>query len=188
MIISIKNISNPYIYFSIILIMLTNITCNANNIPESIKKIKVEEQIKNLPNVSFTNLENKSKTLYEISKDKLLIINFWALWCAPCVKEMPALNNLSKKLKNSDVKIIYINQDSFKDYDKIKSFIKKLDFKEKNIFTDFDMSSNKTFKLRGIPTTLISNKAGEVLWRIEGIIDWESKDIVFWLKNGAKRN
>jgi thiol-disulfide isomerase/thioredoxin len=188
MIISIKNISNPYIYFSIILIMLTNITCNANNIPESIKKIKVEEQIKNLPNVSFTNLENKSKTLYGLSKDKLLIINFWALWCVPCVKEMPALNNLSKKLKNSDVKIIYINQDSFKDYDKIKSFIKKLGFEEKNIFTDFDMSSNKTFKLRGIPTTLISNKAGEVLWRIEGIIDWESKDIVSWLKNEAKRN
>jgi thioredoxin-related protein len=101
---------------------------------------------------------------------------------------MPALNNLSKKLKNSDVKIIYINQDSFKDYDKIKSFIKKLGFAEKNIFTDFDMSSNKTFKLRGIPTTLISNKAGEVLWRIEGIIDWESKDIVSWLKNEAKRN
>ncbi len=64
MIISIKNISNPYIYFSIILIMLTNITCNANNIPESIKKIKVEEQIKNLPNVSFTNLENKSNFTY----------------------------------------------------------------------------------------------------------------------------
>ena len=108
MIISIKNICNPYIYFSIILIMLINITCNANNIPDSIKKIKAEEQIKNLPNVSFTNLENKSKTLYELSKDKLLIINFWALWCVPCVKEMPALNNLSKILKNSDVKIIYI--------------------------------------------------------------------------------
>ena len=50
------------------------------------------------------------------------------------------------------------------------------------------MSSNKTFKLRGIPTTLISNKVGEVLWRIEGIIDWENKDIVSWLKNEAKRN
>ena len=53
MIISIKKICNPYIYFSIILIMLTNINCNANNIPDSIKKIKVEEQIKNLPDVSF---------------------------------------------------------------------------------------------------------------------------------------
>ena len=188
MTISIKNIYNPYIYISIILIMLTSITCNANNIPDSIKKIKVEEQIKNLPNVSFTNLENKNKTLYELSKDKLLIINFWALWCVPCVKEMPALSNLSKILKDSDVKVIYINQDNFKDYDKIEPFIKKLGFEKKDIFTDFDMSSNKTFKLRGIPTTLISNKLGEVLWRIEGIIDWEDKDIVSWLKNEAKRN
>ena len=50
------------------------------------------------------------------------------------------------------------------------------------------MSANKIFKLRGIPTTLISNKLGKVLWRIEGIIDWENKDIVSWLKNEAKRN
>jgi len=168
--------------------MLTSITCNANNIPDSIKKIKVEEQIKNLPNVSFTNLENKNKTLYELSKDKLLIINFWALWCVPCVKEMPALSNLSKILKDSDVKVIYINQDNFKDYDKIEPFIKKLGFEKKDIFTDFGMSSNKTFKLRGVPTTLISNKLGEVLWRIEGIIEWEDKDIISWLKNEAKKN
>ena len=188
MIISIKKICNPYIYFSIILIMLTNINCNANNIPDSIKKIKVEEQIKNLPDVSFTNLENKNKTLFELSKNKLLIINFWALWCTPCVQEMPALYNLSKKLKKTDVKIIYINQDSFKDYKKIESFIKKLNFEKKDIFIDFDMSSNKTFKLRGIPTTLISNKAGEILWRIEGVIDWESKGMISWLKNEAKKN
>ena len=188
MIISIKKICNPYIYFIITLILLTNINCNANNIPDSIKKIKVEEQIKNLPDVSFTNLENKNKTLFELSKNKLLIINFWALWCTPCVKEMPALYNLSKKLTKTDVKIIYINQDSFKDYKKVESFIKKLNFKKKEIFTDFDMSSNKTFKLRGIPTTLISNKAGEILWRIEGVIDWESKDIISWLKNEAKKN
>ena len=66
MIISIKKICNPYIYFIITLILLTNINCNANNIPDSIKKIKVEEQIKNLPDVSFTNLENKNKTLFEL--------------------------------------------------------------------------------------------------------------------------
>ena len=53
---------------------------------------------------------------------------------------------------------------------------------------DFDMSSNKVFKLRGIPTTLISNGSGEILWRIEGVIDWENTDIVYWLKNGAKKN
>ena len=188
MIISIKKICNPHICFSIILILLTNINSNANNIPDSIKKIKAEEKVTTLPNVSFKNLENKNEDLYELSKNKLLIINFWALWCAPCVKEMPALNNLSKNLKNSEIKIIYINQDSFKDYSKIKSFIKKLNFDEKDIFTDFDMSSNKIFKLRGIPTTLISNKKGKVLWRIEGIIDWESKDIISWLNNEAKKN
>jgi thiol-disulfide isomerase/thioredoxin len=188
MIISIKKNCNAYIYFSIILIMLTNITCNANNIPDSIKKIKEEVQIKNLPDLSFTNLEKKNKALFELSKDKLLIINFWALWCAPCVKEMPALNNLSKTLEKADIKIIYINQDSFKDYDKIESFTKKFNFDKKDIFTDFDMSSNKIFELRGIPTTLISNKAGEILWRIEGIIDWESKDIISWLKNEAMKN
>ena len=188
MIISIKHFCNPYIYFSIILIMLYNISCNANNIPYSIKKIKVEEQIKNLPKASYTNLENKKINLFELSKDNILIINFWALWCTPCVKEMPALHNLAKKLENSRVKIIYINQDNFKDYKKVESFIAKLNFHKGDVFMDFDMSSNKVFKLRGIPTTLISNGSGEIIWRIEGVIDWENKDIVYWLKNEAKKN
>ena len=101
---------------------------------------------------------------------------------------MPALHNLAKELKNSRVKIIYINQDNFKDYKKVESFIAKLNFHKGDVFMDFDMSSNKVFKLRGIPTTLISNGSGEIIWRIEGVIDWENKAIVYWLKNGAKKN
>ena len=68
MIISIKYICNPYIYFSIIFIMFYNISCNANNIPDSIKKIKVEEQLNNIPKVNYTNLENQSKNLFKLSK------------------------------------------------------------------------------------------------------------------------
>ena len=58
MIISIKKICNPYIYFSIILIMLTNINCNANNIPDSIKKLKLEEQIKKMARYQRSGFED----------------------------------------------------------------------------------------------------------------------------------
>ena len=188
MIISIKYICKPYIYFSIIFIMFYNISCNANNIPDSIKKIKVEEQLNNIPKVNYTNLKNQSKNLFKLSKNNILIINFWALWCSPCIKEMPALKDLAYKIEGAGVKIIYINQDSYKDYKKVKSFIEKLNIYKQDVFMDFDTTSNKIFKLRGIPTTLIIERSSKILWRIEGVIDWKNKDLISWLKNGAKKN
>ena len=50
------------------------------------------------------------------------------------------------------------------------------------------MQSNQLFFLRGIPTTLIINKKGKVLWRIEGIIDWTNENLIEWLKKGAHKN
>ena len=56
------------------------------------------------------------------------------------------------------------------------------------MLVDFDMQSNKNFMLRGIPTTLILDNMGKVLWRIEGVIDWTDKNLIAWLKEGAKNN
>jgi hypothetical protein len=101
---------------------------------------------------------------------------------------MPALKDLANKIEGAGVKIIYINQDSYKDYKKVKSFIEKLNIYKQDVFMDFDTTSNKIFKLRGIPTTLIIERSSKILWRIEGVIDWKNKDLISWLKNGAKKN
>ena len=187
MIISVKNIFKLFSYFSIISLMFYNISCFADTFPASIKKIKKETQLQYIPDISFSNLNNKTLNLNETLKNNITIINFWALWCAPCVKEMPILKELSEKLDNNSI-ILFINQDNFKDYDRVKNFIKKIDINKTNVLVDFDMQSNKNFMLRGIPTTLILDNMGKVLWRIEGVIDWTDKNLIAWLKEGAKNN
>ena len=187
MIISIKNIFKSFSYFSIISLMFYNISCLADSFPASIKKIKKETQLQYIPIISYSNLNNENLNLKETLKNNITIINFWALWCAPCVKEMPILKELSETLDNNST-ILFINQDNFKDYNRVENFIEKIDINKTNVLVDVDMQSNKNFMLRGIPTTLIVDKMGKVLWRIEGVIDWSDKNLIAWLKKGAQNN
>ena len=186
MIISIKKILKSCFYFIIILIMFYNISYSADTMPHSITKIKKETQLKLIPNISFTNLDNEMLNLTKMDKNNILILNFWALWCAPCVIEMPILQKLSNKLNNSI--ILFINQDSSKDNKKVKEFIEEIGISKNVVLTDFNMQSNKHFLLRGIPTTLIIDKQGKVKWRIEGVIDWTDENLIGWLKKGANEN
>ena len=185
MIISIKKILKSCFYFTIISIMFYNISYSADKIPYSIEKIKKETQIKKLPAVDFINLNNKILYLNNELKKNILIVNFWALWCAPCIKEMPDLNELSNKFVNNDSKILFINQDNSKELEKVKEFVDSLNIDRNSVLMDFDMKSNKNFLLRGIPTTLIIDHQGIVKWRIEGIIDWTDKNLIDWLIKGA---
>ena len=74
-----------------------------------IDKIKKEHKIIPLDSISITNLNLKKTNFKKIqSNQKKLIINFWALWCTPCIKEIPDLKIISEQIKNFDYKVIYI--------------------------------------------------------------------------------
>ena len=165
--------------------MFYNISYSADKIPHSFEKVKKETQITKLPNINFINLNNKKLQLNKELRGNILILNFWALWCAPCVKEMPALNELASKLNKNNSTILFINQDKYEELNRVEKFIENLNINRANVLMDFDMQSSKNFKLRGIPTTLIIDKEGIIKWRIEGVIDWADKKLIDWLKEGA---
>ena len=183
MIISIKKICKLCIYNIITLTILYSHIGNAQNITDTNKKIFKEKTISILPNIQLTNFLEEKVYLKDINKNKLLLINFWATWCSPCLKEMPDLKNLSNELTPFDIKIIYLNQDNFKNLNKISAFLEKIKIEKNNVFIDHKMELAKKFKLRGLPTTLVVNKSGKILWRVEGIINWQNKDIKNWLKS-----
>ena len=98
-------------------------------------------------------------------KDKLLIINFWATWCAPCREEMPSLDKLSSEKNFNNLEILPINVGSEK-ISKSKIFFEEVGIKNLKIYHDIDMKLPNKLLLRGLPTTLLINKKGEEFARI----------------------
>ncbi len=144
-----------------------------------IKNIVIYEKPKTYNNLSFLDY-NRQKVSIDDFKGKLVMLNFWATWCAPCKEEMPSLDLLQTNPKLDNLEIIPINvgQDSF---EKIQNFFNELDIKNLQVYFDNPETLAKKFALRGLPTTIVLNKNGKELARIIGSIDFNEKKFVDWL-------
>ena len=113
---------------------------------------------------------------------KLIVINFWATWCAPCKEEMPALDKLYENNNFKNLEIFAVNMEQ-PNLSKTEKFFLDLNIKKLEIFFDKNLNFVKEFKLRGVPTTILVNKKGEEFARIIGSIDFQNKKFVNWLLN-----
>ncbi len=113
---------------------------------------------------------------------KLVIINFWATWCAPCKKEMPSLDKLYQSSIFKNLQIFAVNMEQ-PNITKTKKFFNDLNIKKLKIYFDKDLNFVKEFKLRGVPTTILINKKGEEFARIIGETDFYDKNFLKWLLN-----
>ena len=102
-------------------------------------------------------------------KGNIMILNFWATWCAPCKKEMPSLEELSKKYP--EILIYPINLEK-PNQDKAKKFFDDLKISKLNIYFDPKFSLVKLFNMRGVPTSILINKNGKEFARVIGEVDF----------------
>ena len=144
-----------------------------------IKNLIIHSEKKKIENVEFFNSKNKKVILNDYKSD-VVIINFWATWCAPCKEEMPHLDKLKSKSKFQNVEIIPINIADEK-LTKSKTFFEELNINNLEIFYGSSLELAKEFKLRGIPTTIFIDKDGYEFARVIGFIDFENKSFLDWL-------
>ena len=111
---------------------------------------------------------------------KLILVNFWATWCAPCKKEMPSLDKLYQSIKFKNLQVFAVNMEKT-DTLKTKKFFNSLNIKKLEIFFDNDLNFVKKFKLKGVPTTILINKKGEEFARILGEVDFMDNNFLNWL-------
>ena len=126
---------------------------------------------------------HKNKTINLSNyRGNLVLLNFWATWCAPCKEEMPSLDSLkiNENLDNLIIFPINIGQDNV---DKASSFFKDMDIKNLKLYFDSPITLAKKFGLRGIPTTILFNKDGLEFARIIGSIDFQEEEFIKWLSN-----
>ena len=145
-----------------------------------IKNLVLIKNPKIYEDVIFKDIYQKDVNIDDF-KGKLLILNFWATWCAPCKEEMPSLDDLQSNIKLNNLKIFPINIGR-EDIAKSKYFFKELNIKNLDIYIDAPITLAKKFSLRGVPTTILFNKEGKEFARIMGAIDFNNEGFINWLK------
>ena len=145
----------------------------------NIKNLVINKELKTYKNLVFLDSKQEIVKLDDY-KGKLVILNFWATWCAPCKKEMPSLDSLklNKSLDNLEIFPINIGKDNLK---KSQKFFSELNIKNLEIYFDNPSTLTKGLSLRGVPTTIIFNRKGKEFARIIGSIDFSDERFIEWL-------
>ena len=165
--------------FLIIFIFLMS-NANAND-GIDIKNLFLNKELKKYEGLTFLDHKNNLLNLRDY-RGNLIILNFWATWCAPCKKEMPSLDRLQvhEDLNNLMIFPINVGQENFQ---KSMKFFEDLKINNLNIYFDSQVTLAKKFGLRGIPTSILINKNGLEFARIIGSTNFEDKKFIEWLSN-----
>ena len=107
---------------------------------------------------------------------RVVLINFWATWCAPCVHEMPGLDKLQARLGGPHFIVVAINED-WGGAKVAKPFLEKLNLPNLVLYFDDKMKLMRAMKVRGMPTSFLLDRSGKVVGKLEGIADWASPEV-----------
>ena len=150
-------IKNIIPIFILTLFLSINVSCKKQTTTTTTEKVAVEQFQTEIPIYDFNQLE----PLLYTERDKIYIVNFWAMWCAPCVKELPYLQEFAAK--NPAIELVLVSLDFTKDIEtKLKPFLEKNKITSKVILLDDPDANTWIDKIDpnwsgAIPFTIIFN-------------------------------
>lgn len=107
-------------------------------------------------------------------QDKVLVVNFWATWCPPCIREMPSLDRLQQQLKDQGLEVIGVNMGETPE--RIATFTDRIKVGFPLLY-DEDMTMTMNWEVQHLPTTFIVNRAGEIIYAVVGDKPWDDPAI-----------
>ena len=165
----------------ILIIFIFLITNSFASEISNIKNLVINKELKKYEDLTFLDSTKKQINLEDF-KGNLILLNFWATWCAPCKEEMPSLDLLKNNSYLDNLKIFPINVGQ-ENEEKAIDFFNELKIKNLDTYFDTSITLAKKFSLRGIPTTILLNKDGLEFARIIGSINFENEQFIRWLSN-----
>jgi thiol-disulfide isomerase/thioredoxin len=126
------------------------------------------------PAISLADTNGHSVELSEL-RGKLVLVNLWATWCEPCLREMPSLERLQSRL-GERIAVLAVSEDRGGNKT-VEPFIAKLGLKSVKIYIDPKSEVGHAFGARGLPTSFLIDREGKVLGRVEGAAEWDSPKI-----------
>lgn len=129
-----------------------------------------------LPNFTLEDLQGKQHTLNDL-KGKVVMVNFWATYCTPCIKEMPSMQRLNNKFKGKPFQILAI--DMAEERADIDAFMKRFKIAVNfPILLDTEGEVVEAWMVSAVPTTFIIDPQGTIRYALYGAIEWDSDEVV----------
>ena len=122
-----------------------------------------------LPDTPVTAMDGTTKHLMSDWKGQVVVLNFWATWCIPCVAELPALDHLAAD--NPGITVLALSADRA-GADAVRPFLAAHNITHATILLDPHMEAGRAFNVAGFPTTLIIDPSGHLRGRLEGPANW----------------
>lgn len=135
---------------------------------------------------TFLNANGKEEKLSDY-RGRVLVVNFWATWCAPCREEMPSLDRLQAELGGDKFSVLAVGQD-LQGMEKVTAFFEKYKIRHLAPINDKSTQSSRGAGAFGLPATLILNAEGKEVGRLVGPAEWDSpeaKALIRYYMDGA---
>ena len=159
--------------FLLVIFYLLSTVISYSTEQPNFKNLIVYSEAKKLKNIEFKNNFNEIIKLNDY-KGKLVILNFWATWCAPCLEEMPAFEKLYRRYRSQGLTVIAVSLDKG-DTSKVAKFVDEhsLTFP---VLLDLDGIAERIYPSFTIPFTYVIDKKGRIAARVDGAKNWSSNE------------
>ncbi len=149
----------------------------------ALAKLKTNETPKAVLSVSFVDAKGKTHTIAEFRR-RYVLLNLWATWCSPCVRELPALSDLQAKLGKEDLLVIPVSIG--RDTAAATGAFLKEHKAELPVYIDSKSAFLRAFGAFGLPLTVLIDPQGREIARASGAVRWDAPDSVAYFKSLGK--
>ena len=148
------------------------------------KGVDRSQKGKAAPQTTFKDPDGGDISLADF-KGTPVLVNLWATWCAPCVKELPTLDKLAEShAVDGQLGVIAVSQDMGPQHS-VKAFLDKLGVRHAGAYQDATMGLSGALGVQVMPTTILYDSEGREVWRYIGDLDWTSAEAARLLAEGA---
>lgn len=151
--------------------------------PASLPHLTLAKSPQIVPSVAFSDAAGKRHLLAEF-RGRTILLNLWAPWCAPCLRELPALAELSRSMPPAKFAVVavYVGRNGAGD---AKSFLAEHGAAGLPVYVDTDIALVRAFDAYGLPLTVIIDPQGREIARSLGPGEWDATDAVAYMKTLA---
>lgn len=130
--------------------------------------------------VSFDDGTGRLRSLAEY-RGKGIVLNFWATWCAPCIREMPSLDRLQAALSGDGIEVLTLSEDRG-GVPVVEAFFRKIQIRNLPAFIDSRGDALRKLAVVGLPTTILIDARGFEIGRVVGAAEWDTPDSVDFVR------